>query len=626
MNVAELLDNLTQQGVQLRADNDRLRIHAPKGILTPAIRLKLAERKAEILTFLQASNGTASDNDAPIDRDISLSAIGRLIGGICDKSQSPIIDPTLMAKKLKVTFRPLPNGYQEETILKFRQELERQFQNYGVQIEPWEAATKEFTYEINIPFTNWHKILKTRVVKAGISALIDVERNPTLLGKVKIWIAEKLYQFYSRFIWKNQKLSVSKIAQFISWSEDNIFPLEDPTNTQAIAITNLDKKLTNPHVPYQQKIPVGINTLIRTFSEIVIGVSPTHLSILNMNLSDSMFSVEAIDEFVLNSLIPKIYVPILPLPMSRFEIGEYNQNQSEYAVQLVKLGQELAPTGLLPSGFKINDVIKRKSHRDIVDWMANGRTGVSYGFVAYAESPQYIGDPEISETEWENLSAVAGFNRDELRQNQIGRRYLKTKIGNEFAFKQLPDIWLLSSRSGSNKTNLNLATDILRIGLQDKLLLQLPQGIDATVGDIKPSYDIYVMVAIALATALYAPDLIKNGAPIVHFHGYPSINWFSDNNEYCTGVHNPSVPCGTYESGVFNFLGIHNLVNQYGSNITLASLIEPDHGTNIIASDLDYLVARLKTGIDRGQVELGGKNFPSLKQNIAISKPLAISH
>jgi TubC N-terminal docking domain len=617
MNVAELLDNLTQQGVQLRADNDRLRIHAPKGILTPEIRLKLAEQKAEILTFLQASNSTASDNYEPSDRDISLSAIGRLIGGVCDKFQSPIIDPTLMAKKLKVTFRPLPNDYKEETILKFRQELERQFQNYGVQIEPWEAATKEFTYQINIPFTNWQKILKTRVVKAGISAIIDVERNPNLLGKVKIWIAEKIYQFYSRFIWKNQKLSVSKIAQFISWSEDNIFPLEDPTNTQAIAIANLDEKLTNPHVPYQQKIPVGINTLIRTFSEIVIGVSPTHLSILNMNLSDSMFSVEAIDEFVLNSLIPKIYVPILPLPMSRFEIGEYNQNQSEYAKKLVKLGQELAPTGLLPSGFKINDVIKRKSHRDIVDWMANGRTGVSYGFVAYAEPPQYIGSPEISETEWENLSAVEGFNRDELRHNQIGRRYLKTKIGNEFAFKQLPDIWLLSSRSGSNKTNLNLEADILRIGLQDKLLLQLPQGIDPAVGDIKPSYDIYVMVAIALATALYAPDLIKNGAPIVHFHGYPSINWFSDNHEYCTGVHNPSVPCGTYESGVFNFLGIHNLVNQYGSNITLASLIEPDHGTNIIASDLDYLVARLKAGINQGQIELGGKYFPSLKQNIA---------
>jgi hypothetical protein len=317
---------------------------------------------------------------------------------------------------------------------------------------------------------------------------------------------------------------------------------------------------------------------------------------------------------VRKSLIPKIYVPIQPLPLSRFEIGEYDPKESTYAVKLVKFGQELGVTSLLPSGFKINDAVKRKSHRDIVDWMVNGRTGVSYGFVAYAEPPQYIGAVEISESEWNSLLPIAGFSTDELRQNNIGRRYLKTKIGEKYLFKQLPDIWVVSSRSGSNKTDLNLATDVLRIGLQDRLLLQLPKGIDPAAGDIKPSYDIYVMVAIALGAALYAPELIKNGTPIFHFHGYPSREWFKSNNEYCTGVDNPSVPCGTYESGVFNFLGIRKLVERYGSDISLACLIEPDHGTNIIASDWEYLVARIKTGVEQAQIELGGKHFHSLRK------------
>jgi len=57
---------------------------------------------------------------------------------------------------------------------------------------------------------------------------------------------------------------------------------------------------------------------------------------------------------------------------------------------------------------------------------------------------------------------------------------------------------------------------------------------------------------------LYTPELIKDGAPIVHFHGYPAFKWFQE-NEYCVGVNNPSVPCGTYESGVLNFLGVANL-------------------------------------------------------------------
>jgi hypothetical protein len=619
MNVSELLEDLTQKGVQLWTDNGKLKVNSPKGLLSAEQRTELAQRKTEILAFLQRSNETTNDNSGTKTQDLSLQTIGRLIGGFCRKVAGftpPIIDPKAMAKKLKVAFRPLPDGYNEETILKFREELEDKLRGNGVQILTWEEATKQVDYEITIPFINWKKNITTNVIKTGVSAVVDVDKHPSLLGKMKIFVVELLYKFYSRFILKDRQLSASKIMQFISWAEENILPLEDPTNTQVIMLTKLNKEFVDPSIPYQKKIPIGVNTLIRTFSEIVIGVSNEKISILNMNLSDSVFPAESVDQFVCNSLIPKIYVPILPLSLSRFEIGEYDPKESIYAKQLVRLGKELASTGLLPSGFKIDDVIKRKSHRDIVDWMANGRTGVSYGFVAYAEPPQYIGAVEISEQEWENLSSIEGFSRDELRQNEIGRRYIKTRIGGKEVFKQLPDIWVISSRSGANKTNLNLETDVLRLGLQDRLLLQLPKGMDLVVGDIKPSYDLYVMVAIALAAALYAPELIKNGTPMVHFHGYPSTQWFEPDNEYCTGVHNPSVPCGTYESGVFNFLGIHDLVNKYGSDIALASLIEPDHGTNIIASDWEYLIARIKTGVEKGQIDLGGKHFPSLKETI----------
>lgn len=615
MNVSELLDSLTQQGVQLRAENDRLRIHSPKGILTQEIRTVLAEHKTEILSFLRESDDTNCSKTGS-SQDLSLQTIGRLIGGWCDRLlpnfKAPVIDPQAMAKQLKITFKPLPDGYKEVAICSFRETLKQQLQSNGVQIVSWKQATKEFSYEVKIPFTPWKKTIATRVVKSNISAVVDVERYPSWRGKIKIWVAEKLYQFYSHFVWK-QKISASKITQFIGWAEENIRPLEDPTNTQVIVLTRLDQEFTNPQLPYPQKIPIGVSTLIRTFSEIVVGVSDTQLSILNMNLSDSTFPIEEIDRFVSRSLIPKIYVPILPLPLSRFEVGQYNPTQSNYASKLVQMGKELADTNLLPSGFKIDDVIKRKSHRDIVGWMANGRTGVSYGFVAYAEPPQYIGASELAEWEWNNLSPVDGFSSDELRKNYIGRRYIKTKIADKIAYKQLPDIWIVSSRSGSNKTALNLETDVLRIGLQDKLLLQLPTGIDPNAGDIKPSYDLYVMVAIALAAALYAPHLIQQGMPMVHFHGYPAMQWFEANHEYCAGVHNPSVPCGTYESGVFNFLGIQNLVNQYGDTIALAGLVEPDHGINIIASDLSYLIARLKFGVAENKIELGGKHFSSLK-------------
>ena len=602
MNVSELLTNLSQQGVQLQIERDKLRINSPKGILTPQLRADIAERKTEILTFLR------EDNTDKTSTGLSLQTIGRLIGGgdrALSQFKSPVIDPHAMAKQLKITFRPLPKAFKNETVLKFREELEQKLQRYGVQIVAWEDATREFDYQLDLPFMKGKK-LKMKVVKTDINAVVDVERP---VNSIKSWFAEKVYQFYARFILKGQK-SVSTITKLISWAEDHtIQRLEDPTSTQVILITELDQNFVSAKLPYQDKIAIGVNTLVRTFSEIVIGVSPTELSILNMNLSDSLFKREKLDHFVFKSLIPKIYVPIAPLPMSRFEVGRYDAAQSDYAAKLVTLSKELAKTGLFPSGFKLGEVIKRQSHRDIVDSIVNGRSGVSYGFVAYAEPPQYIGDRTISQDEWEHLSPVEGFGRAEVRQNELGRRYLKTNIRNQEKYQQIPDIWLVCSRSGANKTNLKLH-DILRMGVSNQLRLQLPEGIDPAVVDIKPSYDTYVMVAIALAAALYAPELIEAGAPMIHFHGYPSREWFKP-NEYCTGVDHPSVPCGTYESGVFNFLSIYNLAQH---DITLATLIEPDHGTNIVTGDLGYLLSRLAAGIEQGQIELGGKYFASLTE------------
>ncbi|BAZ29585.1 hypothetical protein NIES4074_20320 [Cylindrospermum sp. NIES-4074] len=620
MNVSEFVVKLTQQGVQLWADNDKLNVRSPKGVITPEIQAELATRKLEILAFLQEIDTVTKSASIPLREGLSLQTIGRLIGGFTGESavgyQLPIINPQVMAQNLNVTFRPLPSGYKNESIIKFRQELAIKLKNYGVRVLSWQEATTDFFYDVKLPIINWNQRLKMRGIRSEIDAVIDVERPNSLIVNLGIFVAENLYSFYSYWLLQNRELSVMKIAKLSSWAEDHAAKyVENPTNTQVIIITEIDNKFVDPQLPYQTKINIGINTLVKTFSEIVIGVSSDKISILNMNLSDSTFAKNEIDRFILKSLIPKIFVPIAPLLLNRFEVGDYNSYASEYAAKLVKLGQDLASTGLFPPGFKLAEVIKRKSHRDIVNVIVNGRTGVSYGFVAYAEPPNYVGASEITANEWEQLLPIEGFSRDEIRQNEQGRRYIKTLIAGEYLFKQIPDIWLVSSRSGSNKTDLHLETDVIRIGLKDKLYLQLPQGVERQGVDIKPSYDIYVMLAMSLAAALYTPELIKNGAPIVHFHGYPAFDWF-EGNEYCVGVHNPSVPCGTYESGVLNFLGISSLANQQLETINLISLVEPDHGTNFIAHDGEYLVERLKAGCAGGQVELGGKHFASLKANV----------
>ncbi|MGG6270647.1 hypothetical protein ACQ4M3_26805 [Leptolyngbya sp. AN03gr2] len=619
MNIPQLIADLAQQGILLQANQDKLSIRSAKGALTPEVRETLATYKTEILSFLQIDTSIEPDDET---EGGSLRTIGRLISGLAETATAdyrpPIVDPLQMAQKLTVTFRPLPKGYRNSMILNFRSQLQNQLVRYGVTVEPWETATVAYSYPIELPKIGVSKNINVKIVRAGINAIIDVERPPSVLRQVGILTAETLYQTYCRFVAKDRKLSIMQIAELSSWAEEHAAKrIQDPTNTQVITLAELNPQMASPELSYPKKIKIGLNTLIKTFSELVIGISEDQLSILNMNLSDATFPRTEFEKFVLYSLIPKIFVPILPLPLNRFDIGEFDPQASTYAEKLVTLGKELAETGLFPAGSKLSEVIKRKSHRDIIDVIVNGRTGVSYGFVCYIEPPQYVGAREITAAEWETLTLVSGFSASEIRQNSLGRWYLKTKIGQTIVFKQIPDIWLVSSRSGANKTALDRDRDVTRIGLKKRLVFQVAQGLDLAKTDIKPSYDIYVMVAIALASALYLPELIENGAPLIHFHGYPSIKWFQP-NEYCVGVNNPSVPCGTYESGIFNFLGMNSLAAKVTDQIALVSLIEPDHGTNIIARDLEYLLGRLKPSCTAGEIELGGKHFSTLKEPVAL--------
>lgn len=157
MNVSEFVTNLTQQGVQLWADNDKLKINSPKGVLTPQLQTYIATYKTEILSFLRKDNDISNSTYT----ELSLQTIGRLIGGYCERLsmqfKSPIIDSKVMAKQLRVTFRPLQKGFKNETILQFRKELELQLQNHGVKVVAWEEATREFSYEIPIPLVKWKK-------------------------------------------------------------------------------------------------------------------------------------------------------------------------------------------------------------------------------------------------------------------------------------------------------------------------------------------------------------------------------------------------------------------------------------------------------------------------------------
>lgn len=538
--------------------------------------------------------------------DLDLETIIALTGMPVQKDVVNPTNPLEMAKKVSVTFRPLPKGYKNEAIVEFRRRLEERFRHFGVEVIPWDRATEVVSNGLV------SKILRTRKVKHSIRAVIDVERPYSILRRLMSGLAEKIYSYL-----RSPEMSVTEILKTSGWADDfTVRYLQDPYNTQIITLMSLDPEFADSNTTYDRKIQIGLQNLIKTMSEIVIGVSKNRFSIINMNLSDSTFSIEELDDFILNSLIPKIYAPIKPPVLKRFEKGEYDPTESPYVQQLVELGKQLKDTELFPTGAKFSDKIERLSHRDIVEKIFEGRTGVSYGFIAVVESPRYEGPREITQSEWESLSEINGLNSNCVREDKNGRWYVKTVIGGEVIYQQVPDIWIVTSRSGCDKTNLDPKSDVIRIGLiKGKLYLQTPKGVDLQRRDIRPSFDTYVILAQALSTALYAPELIKDGMPIAHFHGYPDPSWFQK-NEYFIGAKNPSMPCGTIEAAVLNYSSIYNLANKNGrpGNLNLLCIVEPDHGVNILGINKEYLVKRLIEGAREKRISLGGKYLEHLRR------------
>jgi hypothetical protein len=100
MNVSGLIDQLTQQGVHVWTDDGKLKIQSPKGVITTELQSELVARKAEILEYLlQSEVAVASPGSTPT-QGLSLSTIGRLIGGYGsgESFTPPVIDPTVMAQ------------------------------------------------------------------------------------------------------------------------------------------------------------------------------------------------------------------------------------------------------------------------------------------------------------------------------------------------------------------------------------------------------------------------------------------------------------------------------------------------------------------------------------------------
>lgn len=542
--------------------------------------------------------------------------MGRLISGFGERETSlyreAVVDLDEMVRTCRVTFRPLPKGYRNRAVMDLREDLEQALRRSGLDVVPWDKAAVPFRQKGFLPIVHRPFHLALRAVHGGIHAVFDVERPVSLVRWLGIGVIESLYRLTCLLRPNVRQGSVTSIGRLSIWADDHVAKyLQDHSRTQIVTLTEFDSRLVDPQLPYEQRVGLGLTILARLFSQIVVGVHAGRISVLNMNLTDSVVERDELDAFVRGCLVPKLFLPIMPLLPSQFDVGRYDPHTTDSARKLIDLSESLGRLGLLPGVEAAGGLLARRSRRDMARAIMAGRTGVSFGFIAFIEPPCYVGPVEISAEQWHDLPPSGVYSPDEIRRNAQGRLYAKIQPNGVTVFRQVPDLWIVSSRSGCDKAQLRLDRDVIRIGYNGHLRIERPQQASAD-DDVNPSYDIRVMVATALATALYAPDLVAAGAPLFHFHGYPHRDWFVADEAFA-GADNPAVPCGTTEAGVFNFQAIAQLAAQHGPTLKLACFVEPDHGANILAGSVEYLVARLREGVECGQLTLGGGHLTSLR-------------
>jgi len=248
---------------------------------------------------------------------------------------------------------------------------------------------------------------------------------------------------------------------------------------------------------------------------------------------------------------------------------------------------------------------------DFYKWAAgihlDERSGMSYGFIVRQLPVQM--NPLIPFKEAKVQFKKTKINNDFFVEE--GKIYVNLLIRKKNFITPVPPVWVLMSRSGSEKTKLDPYRDILKVGLVNgQMLMEIPGGIDITE-DYKSSFDTRVILAHSVANAIYASVLKyfnpkapfaqilqQNGMALLHWHGniIPELvpqGWF------IYGTDNTPVLCSSSQAALFAFKGKERAIDESiatGVNFLGDIHIEPEHGINMSWENLrglsEYLLSR----------------------------------
>ncbi|MCC5915203.1 MAG: hypothetical protein JJU46_12555 [Balneolaceae bacterium] len=462
-----------------------------------------------------------------------------LIFELLDISKSVPLTVHEMAEQMVVTFHPVHQ--KSERLNRFSARLKEAFIDLGVTVLPWEEAFRDDEPD---------------KVKEGV---IIIEQGEGA----------------------DDQLAIRKVSSLYHNPVVNIMDASPPIPE-------------NPTL--QETLDSIVGVLAWNLAHVPIFLEEDRWTICTMNGAVIECNNPANPkEDILHSLIPKLAAQVMP--PKRDEII-YRENKfdaekmgySSYINDFMEAAKIWRDNGLMLAHTSIEDLeYRNRFYKRIVSQYLDHRTGMSYGFLVKQLPTVVKPAMEGASTHWKNGRML----------RREGEKLYATVFALDKYWKiEIPDIWLLSTRSGCNKTDLNPRRDILRLGLKDgEITLDVPP--ESSKKECRPSYDTYAILAHATGNLIVAsilkalhPDasftesLQENGLSISHWHGYPNED-FPLPGYTLHGFTNPPVSCSTPQSAAYAFNG--KFVSMKRHNGDYSSYrgdihVEPHHGTNITGS------------------------------------------
>ena len=350
-----------------------------------------------------------------------------------------VLTPLEMADRMNVTFFPYINDDTSDKIKVFSEKLKKVFDELKVNIVPFNLSLGK------IPLS---KTLKS-CFKICINNFLYGFRSIFRLPQKSIY-----FSFQSiKYVFKRTK--VKKGISIIVLGEQKLsnMPMQYITSfkdNSVISILDFPKKITADTI-FEEHFDTAMDLFVHNMSNIILGVTDKKWILYNFNGSHPVYPIDNnLKKYVLGALVPKVVAPIRPYKLEEFILSDKkfatdDKIHAPIMDDLVVGAKKFAGTNLYPKGKKIDDLPFRN---EFFKWVGklhlDHRNGMSFGFMAH----QLPGRPG---------KLVETTKMKEFFINENGNYCVTFPFTHKRYLLEVPAVWVISQKSGSNKTEIGRA-------------------------------------------------------------------------------------------------------------------------------------------------------------------------